>query len=49
MENKKYFCDFLHDDIFTSHISRLALMLADHYYSSLPLSEVKKEMARSIL
>lgn len=33
--------NLLHEDLFTSHIARLALMLADHYYSSQP--EVKKE------
>lgn len=33
--------NLLHEDLFTSHLARLALMLADHYYSSQP--EVKKE------
>lgn len=27
--------DWLHKDLFTSHLSRLCLILADHYYSSL--------------
>ncbi|MEX0901347.1 MAG: CRISPR-associated endonuclease Cas3'', partial [Pseudohongiellaceae bacterium] len=35
------FPDLLHNDLFTSHLARLALMLADHYYSSQPM--VKKE------
>jgi CRISPR-associated endonuclease/helicase Cas3 len=35
------FPGLLHDDLFTSHLARLGLMLADHYYSSQPM--VKKE------
>ncbi len=33
--------NLLHKDLFTSHLARLALMLADHYYSS--QADVKKE------
>ncbi len=31
--------DFLHKQLFTTHLSRLGLILADHYYSSLTLEE----------
>ncbi len=31
--------DFLNEQLFTTHLSRLSLILADHYYSSLTLEE----------
>lgn len=33
--------NFLHDDIYTTHISRLVLMLADHHFSSLDITETE--------
>ncbi len=35
--------NFLHDHIFTSHLARLALMLADHHYSAKPKEEIREE------
>ncbi|MDH5256418.1 MAG: type I-F CRISPR-associated helicase Cas3f [Gammaproteobacteria bacterium] len=37
----KSFPDLLHNDLFTSHLARLALMLADHHYSCQPMVEKK--------
>ncbi len=42
--------DWLHEQLFTTHLSRLSLILADHYYSSLSfeaLSEMKVEKWRN--
>jgi len=42
--------DWLHEQLFTSHLSRLGLILADHYYSSLDfeaLSKIKAEQWRN--
>ncbi len=36
-------CDYLNEQLFTTHFARLCLILADHYYSSLKLSEIKEE------
>jgi CRISPR-associated endonuclease/helicase Cas3 len=35
--------DYLNQQLFTTHFARLCLILADHYYSSLTLSEIKNE------
>jgi len=35
--------DWLHDELFTTHLARLSLMLSDHYYSSLKLEELNSE------
>lgn len=35
--------EWVNSQLFTSHISRLCLMLADHFYSSKPLSEVEEK------
>lgn len=35
--------DWLNDQLFTSHLSRLCLILADHYYSSLTLEEAQEQ------
>ncbi|HFB66923.1 MAG TPA: type I-F CRISPR-associated helicase Cas3 [Aeromonadales bacterium] len=35
--------DWLNDELFTTHLSRLCLILADHYYSSLTREEAKEQ------
>lgn len=39
--------DFLHDELFSTHFARLCLILADHYYSSLPLDKVTPKWRNS--
>ena len=39
--------DWLHGQLFTTHLSRLCLMLADHYYSSLNKNEGNAEWKNS--
>ena len=34
--------DWLHEQLFTTHLSRLSLVLADHYYSSLSFKELQE-------
>lgn len=37
--------ELLHEQLFTSHLSRFSLMLADHYYSSLTMKEAFEQDA----
>lgn len=41
-----YHNNILHNDVFSSHMARLALMLADHYYSALNFSDSQKQGKR---
>lgn len=38
--------DYLQDDLFTAHLSRLALMLADHHVSSFSINETRELLGR---
>lgn len=37
--------DFLHEQLFTSHLARLALILADHHVSSYSLEQTQKKLS----